>query len=362
MTLPDYRRLPDPAFWRGKSVLVTGHTGFKGGWLSLALCRLGAKVRGVSLDPDPGPTFFEALGLRELFEDDLRIDIRDRDALIEAMKRLSPELVFHLAAQPIVRQSYRDPLESFQTNIMGTANLLDVYRGKAAAPRAFITVTSDKCYENNGEGRAFTETDRLGGHDPYSASKAGAEIIAASMRASFFCERDDMKVATARAGNVVGGGDFADDRLIPDFVRARIAGEPLIIRNPEFTRPWQHVLEPVLGYLLLAEDLCGPEASEYAQGWNFGPDSEANQTVRRVIEICADNWPGPDPNLANASGPHEATLLSLNSEKAKTKLNWQPLWALDETLAHTIDWYRSWAEKQDMMHITVKQLEAYLGE
>ncbi|MGI9483337.1 MAG: CDP-glucose 4,6-dehydratase [Hyphomicrobiales bacterium] len=361
MSNPETRRLPDAVFWQGKSVLVTGHTGFKGSWLCLVLAQLGAEVTGLSLDPEEGSSCFEACGLPDVVAHDYRIDIRDRVELGKALDQTPPDLVFHLAAQSLVRQSYRDPLESFQTNILGTAHLLDHFRNRDGAPEAFVAVTSDKCYDNDDQGRPFVESDRLGGHDPYSASKAGAEIVAASMRASFFSEPDAMKIATARAGNVVGGGDFADDRLIPDFVRARVADKPPVIRNPSSERPWQHVLEPLAGYVLLAEDLCGASAGDFTSAWNFGPDASANQPVSSVISTCSELWPGQEPSLANEKGPRESVLLSLDSSKAKSKLNWQPNWALDETLAYTIDWYRRWAYEQDMAAVTSGQIKSYFG-
>ncbi len=328
----------DPSRWQGRRVLVTGHTGFKGGWLSLWLASLGAKVRGYALEPPTQPNFFTMAGVGEVVED-VRGDIRDTAATRAAIESFDPHVLFHLAAQPIVRESYRIPVETYATNVVGTASVLDACR-HAPGLRAVVVVTTDKCYENREWDRAYVETDALGGHDPYSNSKACAELVTDSFRRSFFAgHHKQVGIASARAGNVVGGGDWAADRLVPDIVRAAMAGREALIRNPLATRPWQHVLEPLRGYLLLAQRLLEDPAG-FSEGWNFGPDPGGDQPVGEVIERFARLWPGGIRWRVDAgSHPHEAGKLMLDSIKAQARLGWTPRLSLDDCLRLTADWY-----------------------
>lgn len=328
----------------GRRVVLTGHTGFKGSWLALWLHELGAKVTGIALPPETKPNHWDLL---ELPVDDRRLDIRDFDGMLAAFREAQPEVVFHLAAQPLVRRSYRDPLETWSTNVLGTANVLEACR-QVGGVRAIVCVTTDKCYENREWHWGYRETDRLGGHDPYSASKAGAELVAASYRKSFFSvvpsAGQATLLATARAGNVVGGGDWSEDRLIPDLVRAVAAGRSLEIRSPAATRPWQHVLESLSGYLLLGQRLLAGD-SGVADSWNFGPNAEGNRTVHEVLELLAGHWPELRWQLSDAPRPHEAGLLYLDCAKAKNELGWRPSWSLETTLEKTAEWYRGWLER-----------------
>ena len=323
--------------YRGRRVLLTGHTGFKGSWLALWLSELGAEVTGVALAPDTAPCHWDLLAL-DINEH--RLDIRDEGALARIVADTQPEIVLHLAAQPLVRRSYREPLATWSTNVMGTANLLDACRHTSSV-RAIVVVTSDKCYENQEWSRGYRETDRLGGHDPYSASKAATELVAGSYRDAFFHKPDAPLLATARAGNVIGGGDWAEDRLIPDLVRAIAAKTELEIRSPQATRPWQHVLESLSGYLLLGQKLLERQA-EYAAGWNFGPGPEANCSVAEVLARLNAHWPELAWQTSNAPQPHEANLLYLDSTKAHAQLAWTPVWSLDDALTATADWYRAY--------------------
>lgn len=324
--------------YRGRRVLLTGHTGFKGSWLALWLHELGAQVIGVALAPESQPSHWQLLGL----DLDSRIqDIRDAAALRRLVDGVRPELVFHLAAQPLVRRSYQDPLGTWGTNVMGTANLLDACRDQPQL-KAIVVVTTDKCYENREWRRGYRETDCLGGHDAYSASKAGAELVAASYRRAFFGARAPL-LATARSGNVIGGGDWSEDRLIPDLVRALGAGKAMEIRSPKATRPWLHVLEPLAGYLNLGQRLLKGEARA-AQAWNFGPDRSGNLTVERVLEGMRAHWPRLAWKVAKGPQPHEATLLHVDSARARRALGWKPLWNTKESIARTADWYRRYLD------------------
>ena len=323
--------------YRRRRVLLTGHTGFKGSWLTLWLTELGASVVGVALPPDTTPNHWNLLGLDI---SDHHLDIRDYTALARILKEVRPEIVFHLAAQPLVRCSYRDPLGTWSTNVMGTANLLEACR-QTEGIRAIVAVTTDKCYENKEWARGYNETDRLGGHDPYSASKAAAELVAASYRSAFFHEAHSPLLATARAGNVIGGGDWSEDRLIPDLVRAITSGGLLEIRSPQATRPWQHVLESLSGYLLLGQKLLEGRR-EFAEAWNFGPAPDDNRTVADVLMRLKIHWPELDWEVTDRSHPHEADLLYLDSAKAHVQLGWRPTWSLDDALAATAGWYRAY--------------------
>lgn len=323
--------------YRGCRVLLTGHTGFKGSWLALWLSELGAKVVGVAMAPNTAPSHWELLGLESA---DHRIDIRDAQSLLDVVAEAQPEIVFHLAAQPLVRRSYRDPLETWSTNVMGTASLLDACR-KTESIRAIVVVTSDKCYENREWDWGYRETDRLGGHDPYSASKAATELLCASYRSAFFHRAEGPLLATARAGNVIGGGDWSEDRLIPDLVRSIMTGVALEIRSPNATRPWQHVLETLSGYLLLGQRLLAGR-NEFAVSWNFGPDVESKRSVADVLAHMGVLWPELAWYVTNQPQPHEANLLYLDSAKARARLGWRPVWAVEEALSATADWYRAY--------------------
>jgi CDP-glucose 4,6-dehydratase len=328
----------DAAAWRGTRVLVTGHTGFKGGWLSIWLASLGARVTGYSLEPPTDPSFFESARVGEVLVD-RRGDIRDTRAIREAIGAADPEVVFHLAAQSIVKQGYREPVDTYATNVVGTASVLDACRD-APNVRAIVVVTTDKCYENREWDRGYVETDALGGHDPYSNSKACAELVSDSFRRSYFAGREPpVGLATARAGNVIGGGDWAADRLIPDLVRAAMAGAEAPIRNPHATRPWQHVLEPLHGYLLLAQALLEDPAA-FAEAWNFGPDEHGDQPVIHVVERLAGLWPGKVRwRVDGLDHPHEAHKLMLDSAKARARLGWRPKLSLDDALRLSAEWY-----------------------
>lgn len=339
----------------GRRVLLTGHTGFKGSWLALWLNDLGANVIGVALSPDMVPNHWNLLGLDI---PDHRLDIREYSALVRIVRDTQPEIVFHLAAQPLVRRSYREPLETWATNVMGTANLLEACR-KVESIRAIVVVTTDKCYENKECLRGYNESDRLGGHDPYSASKAAAELVSSSYRSAFFHEVQSPLLATARAGNVIGGGDWSEDRLIPDLVRAVASASQLEIRFPQATRPWQHVLESLSGYLLLGQKLLEGH-NEFAGAWNFGPDPKDNRTVAEVLMRMKSHWPELDWKVTERVQPHEANLLYLDSTKAYEKLGWQPTWALDDALIATVEWYRAYLSENRVE--SRSQLAAFIAK
>lgn len=339
--------------FRDRRVLITGHTGFKGGWLALWLHELGADVTGISLPQETSPNHWDLLALPI---DDRRIDIREASALTQVFAERHPEIVFHLAAQPIVRRSYREPLVTWSTNVMGTANVLEACR-QTPGVRAIVVITTDKCYENHEWPWGYREIDRLGGHDPYSASKASAELVAASYRSAFFNSLDAPLLATARAGNVIGGGDWSEDRLIPDLVRAINDGQPLKIRSPNATRPWQHVLEALSGYLMLGQRLLQRD-KKFAEAWNFGPEPEGNRTVAEVLAKLNQHWPDMRWHFNDQPQPHEATLLYLDSAKVRSRLHWQPVWQFDKTLAATAEWYRIWREQGQVA--SRQQLCAYI--
>jgi CDP-glucose 4,6-dehydratase len=339
--------------YRGKRVLVTGHTGFKGSWLALWLHELGAQVSGVALPPEAPPNHWELIALPS---NDHRLDIRDFAALKKVFTEWQPEIVFHLAAQALVRRSYRDPLETWSTNVMGTANVLEACR-QSPSVRAVVAITTDKCYENREGHWGYRENDPLGGHDPYSASKAGAELVAASYRAAFFNMVNAPLLATARAGNVIGGGDWAEDRLIPDLIRAIEMERSLEIRSPDAVRPWQHVLESLSGYLLLGQKLLKGDKA-YAEAWNFGPDSEGRRKVSEVLEKLNRHWSSMRWHVTKKLQPHEAMLLYLDSSKARDILGWHPVWNIDATLNKTADWYRAWL--QSGVVISRQQLADYV--
>lgn len=339
--------------YRGRRVLLTGHTGFKGSWLALWLTRLGANVTGVALPPETSPSHWDLLSL------DMPshfVDIRNRDALAQVISSVKPELVFHLAAQPLVRLSYREPVETWSTNVMGTVNLLDCCR-QTESVQGVLVVTSDKCYQNREWVWGYREDDSLGGHDPYSASKAATELVVESFRKSFFHATAALSLASARAGNVIGGGDWSEDRLIPDIVRAVTTNATVDIRSPSSTRPWQHVLESLSGYLLLGQHLLS-NPREAAQAWNFGPTEEGNRSVQTVMENIAEQWPSVRWQISDNASLHEARLLYLDSTKARTQLHWQPAWGFREAITATVDWYRAFLN--DKAVISNLQLEQYV--
>jgi CDP-glucose 4,6-dehydratase len=342
-----------------RSVLLTGHTGFKGSWLSLWLASLGARVHGYSLEPPTDPNLFEVAAVGDVLASDTRADLADLPGLAAALDRAQPEIVFHLAAQPLVREGYRDPIGTLTTNVMGTANLLEAVR-HADSVRAVVVVATDKVYEDPDQGRAFTEEDALGGHDPYSASKAATEIVVAAYRSSFFGELGHRAhVASARAGNVIGGGDWASDRLVPDCLRAFANGEAVRLRHPEAIRPWQHVLDPLAGYLALGIRLLGSDGARFARAWNFGPNASDEASVAQVAQMIAERW-GDDARVDRSvdSGPPEAERLRLDSSRARSELGWSSAWSLDESIEHTVAWHRAWIRQEDMRVVTEAQIEA----
>jgi CDP-glucose 4,6-dehydratase len=355
--------------YSGSRVLVTGHTGFKGAWLCEWLLGLGAEVHGLAL-PAQKPSLFFALELERRMKHTIE-DIRHASDLAKAIRILRPDFIFHLAAQALVRASYRDPVPTFATNTLGTAHVLEAVRVHPV-PCTIVVVTTDKCYANDGAARSFKESDPLGGHDPYSASKAAAEIVVASYRDSFFSHGTDVALASARAGNVVGGGDWAEDRIVPDAMRALSAGRPVPVRNPHFTRPWQHVLEPLGGYLLLGAKLetarrtkSQKEIARYAQAFNFGPNPDANRSVRYLVEEVLRHWPGAWEQSPQEEHLKEAPLLSLDISKAKETLSWHPRWNFAETIEQTVAWYRDYftraqrTETSSMIELTQKQIASY---
>lgn len=347
----------------GRRVLVTGHSGFKGGWLCLWLERIGAKVVGISLPPPTEPSLYAVAGIDHVV-DSRFADICDAEALRATADDVDAEVVFHLAAQPIVRRSYVSPAETFTTNVTGTANVLDLARAMPSL-RAAIVVTSDKCYDNVSWDWPYRETDRLGGSDPYSASKACTEIVAESYRRSWFSDPAGPQMATVRAGNVIGGGDWAEDRLVPDIVRAASAGTPMFIRNPRSIRPWQHVLEPLSGYMLLAARLLSENGARFSGAWNFGPspgDTVDVETLVRTIMACSPALDLPIRFGTDAAAPYEATTLKLDSSKAYTQLGWRPRLSAQETLSYTADWYAAFLRgNAEMLSVSRDQLDAYLA-
>ncbi|NOT13861.1 MAG: CDP-glucose 4,6-dehydratase [Methylococcaceae bacterium] len=345
----------NPDFWADKKVFLTGHTGFKGGWLSLWLQKLGAEVHGYALPPPTKPDFFSVAEVGQGMASSTIADIRDNDRLIDRMSVTKPDIVFHLAAQPLVRYSYQAPSETYATNVMGTVNLFEAVR-KTPSVRAVINVTTDKCYENREWVWPYRENEAMGGFDPYSSSKGCSELITSAYRRSFLADMG-IAVASARAGNVIGGGDWAQDRLIPDFLNAMDAKKPLFVRSPNSIRPWQHVLAPLSGYLMLAERLI-LDGKNFSGAWNFGPSDQDAWPVRRIVEkLTADtitSW-----QINENPQPHEAHYLKLDSSKARTQLGWQPRWNIENALEKILDWHSSWLGGKNMFEFTMSQIAAY---
>jgi CDP-glucose 4,6-dehydratase len=342
-------------FWRERRVLVTGHNGFKGSWLCLWLQALGARVCGVSLAAPPTvPSLYELAGVQEGMEACFACDVRDAHALAAAVRHANAEVVIHMAAQPLVRASFAEPHGTFEVNTLGTAALLDAVLG-CESVRAVVIVTSDKCYAPRAGGSPHVEEDLLGGDDPYSASKAGAELVAKAYRDSFFSGPDTARLASARAGNVIGGGDFGAERLLPDLFRAVLAGEPLLVRNPEAVRPWQHVLSPLSGYLALAQALC--ESDRFARAWNFGPAIDDALPVRALLERIGGLWPGGiEWRRDGGEHPRENPALRLDSARARAELGWEPLLSLEDGLRLTAEWFRAYRDGEDVRAVTLEQL------
>jgi CDP-glucose 4,6-dehydratase len=352
----------DPCFWQDRRVFMTGHTGFKGSWLLLWLLQLGAKVHGYALPAEPEPNLFRSLGPAHQGEFiHLEADLGDQIALQHAIEAAQPEVVLHLAAQPLVRESYRDPLGTWRTNVMGSLQLLEALK-PLQHPCAVVMVTTDKVYANREWEHGYRETDRLGGHDPYSASKAGAELAVQSWRASF-CgsgphQTPHLRIATARAGNVIGGGDWAANRIVPDTMRALAAQQPVRVRNPKATRPWQHVFEPLGGYLLLAQQLL-TATTPPCEAFNFGPPLSSNRPVLELVEAMLAQWPGAWEVEQQTQAPHEAGLLHLQVDKAHHELGWSPRWDFETTVERTVGWYRDVAEGADPLSRSLSDLVAY---
>jgi CDP-glucose 4,6-dehydratase len=348
----------DPAFWRDRRVLLTGHTGFKGAWLALWLQSLGAQVTGFSLGVPTEPSLFELARVGEGMSG-VEGDIRDPDAVRAVVAESSPEVVIHMAAQSLVRPSFLEPRETYETNVMGTVNLLDAVRMAGDGVRAVVNVTSDKCYENREWEWGYREEEPMGGHDPYSSSKGCAELVTAAFRRSFFSSPDGTRLASARAGNVIAGGDWGKDRLVPDIMRAALAGEEVRVRNPNSIRPWQHVINPLSGYLVLAQALW--ESPEHACGWNFGPPEDDARSVGWIVERARELWPG-DLRAVVDDGPHphEARYLKLDSSRARARLGWRPPLALDAALEATVEWYRQLGAGSDMRAATMEQIDTFL--
>jgi len=343
-------------FWRGKRVFLTGHTGFKGGWLALWLADMGAEVHGYALTPSTESNFYSVANLRDRLASSTIADIRDVAAFVQAMQAAQPEIVFHLAAQPLVRHSYVEPVETYAVNVMGTVNLLEAVR-QTPSVKAVVNVTTDKCYENREWVWPYRENEAMGGFDPYSSSKACSELVTAAYRRSFL-ESAGIHLASARAGNVIGGGDWADDRLVPDFLRALDAGQTLTIRSPLSTRPWQHVLEPLSGYLTLAEKLFAVGPS-FAEAWNFGPEETDARPVQWIVEYLCSQVPDAAWQCNATPQPHEANTLKLDSSKAKAQLGWRPRWNLEYALGMTLAWHQAWKQGADMAATSLQQIHEY---
>lgn len=351
-------RIIDRSFWERKKVLLTGHTGFKGSWMSIWLHQMGARVTGYSLPAPTSPSLYELAEVEKLLDKSVIGDITDFDSLQKAVIQADPEIIIHMAAQPLVRRSYENPLQTYMTNVMGTANLMEAARASNSV-RVILNITTDKCYENQEWEWGYRENDSLGGYDPYSSSKACSEFITSAYRRSFF-NSSEVRVATARAGNVIGGGDWAEDRLVPDLIKSLMDQEPIVLRNPDAVRPWQHVLEPLSGYLVLCERLYN-EGQKYADSWNFGPRDSDAKTVEYIVKAILGNWPGRHPGykVAKAEGSHEASMLKLDCSKAHKHLQWSPRWTLETALNMTMDWFIQYRDGKDVREICELQINKY---
>ena len=346
-------------FWNGKRVLITGHTGFKGSWLSIWLHSMGAVLRGAALEPATAPSMFEIANVENVIESCI-VDIRDFNKIRECIAAFKPEIIFHMAAQPLVRLSYEQPLETYETNIMGTLNVLEAARSVGCV-RSIINITTDKCYENREWFWGYRENEPMGGHDPYSSSKGCVEIASESYRRSFL-NREGIAMATARAGNVIGGGDWSSDRLLPDILRSIEANKPVVIRNPKSIRPWQHVLEPLSGYLILGEKLYGEQGLEFTEGWNFGPIDDDARPVQWIVEKVCNAWSHEaEWSIEAGKHPHEANFLKLDISKARQRLNWFPHWNLEVALEKTISWHRAWINGEDMSRVCLEQIDSFVS-
>ncbi|QWC97173.1 CDP-glucose 4,6-dehydratase [Polynucleobacter paneuropaeus] len=351
----------DPIFWKDKKIFLTGHTGFKGSWLCLWLASMGAKVTGYALAPNTIPNLVDIFLINSLVEQSYIADIRDLKSLQNAMSEANPEIVIHMAAQPLVRYSYANPVETYATNVMGTVHVLESARSIDSVC-ATVIVTTDKCYENKEWAWGYRENEPMGGYDPYSNSKGCAELVTSAYRQSFFSGRNSInKVASARAGNVIGGGDWSIDRLIPDAIKAFNANKPLIIRNPLATRPWQHVLEPLSGYLTLAQALC-EQGSAFASGWNFGPRDEDCRAVKEVVELFSAKWgDGARWEQGGSEQPHEANLLKLDCSKARMQLGWIPKWNLETATLKIVEWQKAYQANKNMQEVSLAQINDYMS-
>jgi CDP-glucose 4,6-dehydratase len=347
----------DTNFWKGKKVYLTGHTGFKGSWLSLWLQNMGAIVKGYSLDVNTEPALFIEANVAAGMESEIG-DIRDLEQITKSMVSFNPDILIHMAAQPLVRLSYKEPIDTYTTNVIGTVNVLEVAR-KCINLKAIVAVTSDKCYENKEREQGYIESEPMGGHDPYSSSKGCAELVTSAYRRSFFNSENSASLASARAGNVIGGGDWAEDRLIPDILRAFEKSEPVVIRNPLSTRPWQHVLEPLSGYLVLAQELF-LNGDNFVEGWNFGPKDEDCKPVSWILDQMVSNW-GNNASwiLDKKNNPHEAVFLKLDCSKAANRLKWNPKWNLQLTLKSIVDWHQLYRNGGDIKKQCLKEINAY---
>jgi len=347
-------------FWNNKKVFLTGHTGFKGSWLTIWLQEMGAIVKGYSLAPHASPNLFDEAKVSEGIESEIG-DIRNLEVVTKSMTAFDPDILIHMAAQPLVRLSYAAPVETYATNVMGTVHVLEAAR-QCKSLKSIVAITTDKCYENKEWPWGYRENEPMGGHDPYSSSKGCCELLIASYRKSFFNTPNSPSLASVRAGNVIGGGDWSDDRLIPDVLRAFEKGVPVIVRNPLSTRPWQHVLEPLSGYLVLAEELYS-NGDQFAEGWNFGPKDEDCQSVERILNTMIKSWgEGASWKLDESNNPHEAGFLKLDCSKAMQELKWLPQWNLEFALQSIVNWHKAWHNNADMKKECLKEIELYANK
>ncbi len=350
----------DTSFWQGRKVFLTGHTGFKGSWMSLWLKQLGAEVTGYSLSAPTNPSIFHDADVEQSLKRHIQGDINDLNLLTESMQLSQPEIVIHMAAQSLVRDSYIDPVNTYKTNVIGTVNLFESIR-KTSSVKVILNITTDKCYENKEWPWGYRENDPMGGHDPYSSSKGCSELVSSAYRRSFFQE-SGTALATARAGNVIGGGDWAVDRIVPDAMRAFMSSESLLVRNPKAVRPWQHVLEPLSGYLLLCQQLFN-NPKDYANAWNFGPTDKDAQPVSFLADIMMYSWgDNAEWHVDDSNHPHEAFYLKLDCSKVRTVLKFEPIWGLERALDETVKWYKAWHNQEDINEFTLRQIELYQRE